>query len=44
MIARGTTITVAAPSPCTSRAAISAPIVGASAQPSVPTRKIASPT
>ena len=44
MIARGTTITVAAPSPCTSRAAISVSIVGASAQPSVPRRKIASPT
>ena len=32
MIARGTTITVAAPSPWTNRAAISAPIVGATAQ------------
>ena len=44
MIARGTTITVAAPSPCTSRAKMSMPIEGASAQPSVPKRKIERPT
>jgi hypothetical protein len=43
MIARGTTITVAAPSPCTKRAATSAPMVGASAQASEPTRKIPTP-
>ncbi len=43
MIARGTTITVAAPRPCTKRARISAPIPGASAQPTVPMRKMPTP-
>ena len=43
MIARGTTITVAAPRPCTKRAATSAPIVGATAQANEPRRKTPTP-
>lgn len=41
--ARGTTISVAAPSPCNARAAISQPIVGASAAAMVAARKITTP-
>ena len=43
MIARGTTITVAAPRPCTKRAATSAPTVGATAQANEPRRKTPTP-
>ncbi len=43
MIARGTTITTAAPRPCTKRSAISAPIEGASQQPSEASRNSETP-
>ena len=43
MIARGMTITVAAPRPWTKRAAVKVATSGANAQPSVPARKMPSP-